>query len=325
MNFKMLYSGRILKFTLPLLLGVCAAFGETTAKQTSSLTQTLDAYIATMSTPEAASGTGAYSRMQDQYLALFSAAQKPTAVRKATTADLHRLFYAASIVAFYAPMTGNAGRFVRDMVLDLSELQRRDAAYKSEFVKVYKSLIWERQLSRARQFYKNNVSHLRSLPSVPAYRSEVSNSEDRLPSEIAVGTTKDELIRRRVNVSKGPVIIGLVDPQCHFCASLNKDLRADPQLLTQLERHTIWLAPLGGVLQFKRLQRWNRAHPHEKIGVIYKPADWPMITVMAVPQLFFMKDGLVVQKIDGWPQGGHVNELEVDLRKIGLSVGEHPE
>lgn len=252
------------------------------------------------------------------YTTLFSADQTSAAIHEAATDDLRLLFDAATEAAFYTRLVGDAAHFTEDMARDLAELDKRHSATTDEHTEMYKALALNGEFSAARAFYRKHK--IADLPPLPTVRDEVPHDRSGGPTMLTLSAKRRALIRRFVDIGNGPMVIALVDPQCHFCEAFLRDMQTHPELLGKFENHSIWITPTDGIFQFDTLQQWNHNHPRQPLNIVYRFSEWSMIQDVAVPTFYFLRNGKLVAIVVGWPKEGNVPELRVALKKIGLSA-----
>ncbi|MGH8427590.1 MAG: hypothetical protein ACRES7_06370 [Gammaproteobacteria bacterium] len=247
-----------------------------------------------------------------EYEKLFASDQKEDKIRSYDESDVRLLLRAAGMAAFAT----REAEYSRDMVLDLNELERRHAAVLPDYRQTYEALINTRLFAAAQKFYAAHPSAARTPP--PDYLDEAGVVEPGTPTVLMVSTTQREVIRRPVALDASAQVVILTDPQCHFCAYFLDALQSRPQLRRLLEEHALWITPPSGVLDFDTLQQWDRAHPAERIDIMYRLQEWPMVKDLAAPTFYFLQNGSLVTTVVGWPRNGNFEKLQAALKKIGL-------
>jgi hypothetical protein len=247
-----------------------------------------------------------------EYQKLFAADQTPQKIRGAGVEDLRLLLRAAA----QAASATEDVRSGRDAMLDLDELERRRAAAPPDYRQAYEALMVTKQFAAARKLYQAQPVVAPSPP--PEFRDEAGGVAPGTPTVLKVSTERREVIRRPVDLSGPARVVILTDPACHFCAYFLDALQSRPQLRRRLEQHALWIAPPSGVFDFDTLQQWNRAHPAERIDIMYRLQEWPMVKDLAVPTFYFLQNGSLVTTVVGWPRSGNFEKLQVALKKIGL-------
>ncbi|MGH8162449.1 MAG: hypothetical protein ACRESR_10010 [Gammaproteobacteria bacterium] len=245
------------------------------------------------------------------YDRLFASLQNEAFVQKVGSHDLRLMFRAAARVAVF---TFNP-RYAQDAELDFSEMETRHFAGPPDYSKMYEVLVHTRQFAAAHKFYE--VHPDADLTPFPHYRDEAGKIGRGTPTILAVSTTKDELIRRRVNLRKPAQVLILTDPYCHFCTDFDRSLKSLPKLRAALAHHTFWVTPPGSELEFDTLQQWNKTHPGMRLSIMYSLQGWPMVKTLAVPQFFFLQSGKLKAHEMGWDKDS-LSQIESGLKTIGL-------
>jgi hypothetical protein len=263
----------------------------------------LQTSLATLSAQEGA------RRMDAAYRAAFSAAQQPNAIRKLTGNDVSVLYRAARTGWGYAVDP----RYVRDMTLDLNELQRRGLASQAQFEDMYEALVASRKFADARTLARRHPS--RFMPPVPEFR-DASGGGKTGPTELVLSRNGRELVRRDVDLGQGGRIVVVASPLCHFCVLAVQALERDPALRDAFAGHAVWLVSPDGT-SFAAIREWNHAHPREAMVLAYNVREWPMLAEWAEPTFYFFKRHKVVAELDGWLPGRN-KEVRTALEHVGL-------
>lgn len=250
--------------------------------------------------------------ISQDYARWFASMQAAGLVRKIGNHDLRLLFRAAAI----ADSMSHDTRYARDAHRDFLEMERRHFAGLPDYQSMYQVFIDTWQFAAARAFYQAHPGD--GLTPFPAYRDEATGAGKDAPGILVVNSTKRELIHRDVNLDEPRQVVILTSPDCEFCADLDAALQLHPKLRGALRLHTIWVTPPGAELDFDTLQKWNKAHPHMSLAIMYSRRGWPMVKMMAVPQLFFLRHGKVVKHILGCGTRCDLSALRSGLRALGL-------
>lgn len=225
--------------------------------------------------------------------------------------DLETLYRAARLAAFYT----HDQRHVRDMASFLNALQERGLASKTDYGKMYEVFIGSRMLTEARALARQHpMSELEVLPEL----HEAVDIVPGQPTEWIVNPNHRELLRRNADLHLPVQVVVVAHPLCHFSRAAVHDIEADPVLGEIFQKYAKWLAPQGSRIDFDVVQQWNRQHPGEEVTLAFQRDEWPMIDSWATPTFYFLKDGAMVAKVEGWPKAGRRAELLAALRQIGL-------
>jgi hypothetical protein len=245
------------------------------------------------------------------YNELLSSVRAIKPLDSANDHELDLLYKAARLTAFYTL----DGEHVRDMASFLDGLERRGLATKSHHVQMYEVLIKTRMLAEARELARRHpLPELEPLPALHEAADLVAGQ----PTEWAVDPDRHALLRRSVDLHRPAQVVIVSHPSCHFSQAAMQDIQADSVLGEVFREHARWLAPQGAHLYFDVVQRWNREHPEREITLTFQREEWPMIDSWGTPTFYFLKDGVVRAKVEGWPKGGRRPELLAALRQVGL-------
>jgi hypothetical protein len=125
-------------------------------------------------------------------------------------------------------------------------------------------------------------------------------------------------LRRNVDLQRPAQVVIVSHPLCHFSQAAVQDIQADPVLDKVFREHAKWLVPQDAHLYFDIMQRWNREHPGREVTMTVRREEWPMIDSWSTPTFYFLENGVVSAKVEGWPKGGRRPELLAALRQVGL-------
>jgi len=113
----------------------------------------------------------------------------------------------------------------------------------------------------------------------------------------------------------GLVMVG--SPNCHFTNNAAHDMLKAKKSLPSLAQYTVLLAPQESI-DFNQVSQWNRSHSELPYRLVYREKMYKDLSFDSFPAFYFMKDGKIVEKQDGWPRGGNLAALRAGFKKIGL-------
>jgi hypothetical protein len=251
----------------------------------------------------------AASKIHKRYQTLFSTYQTSPGLAKLVPNDVTLLFRAAGADFLYSISPSS----LHDMELDLAELHRRGIARKDNDEKVFAALVESRAFDQARAFAK-----LHQLGSVEAVPEIVDNAVRLGATRLLVTEGGKKLVRESTDLIKGPRIVVIASPLCHFCQRAIRSIESDASLRPLIRAHSIWIVPPDQSTPFATVAAWNHDHPHEQMAYAYRREEWPMVERWETPVFYFFKDGRVVSKVRGWPVSGRKAEIRRSLRLAGL-------
>ena len=228
-----------------------------------------------------------------------------------TADDLEILYHTAKSSTFYTHDRAH----VREMASFLNELQGRGLASKTDYVQMYEAFVGARMLTEASALARQHpVPEMEVLPEL----HEAAGVVPGRPTEWVVNPNERELLLRNVDLSQPAQVVIVSHPLCHFSQAAMRDIQADPVLGEVFKAHAKWLAPQDNRIDFDVIQKWNRQHPTEELALAFRREDWPMIDSWATPTFYFLKNGELTAKVEGWPKAGRRSELLAALRQVGL-------
>jgi hypothetical protein len=208
----------------------------------------------------------------------------------ATPADLATLYDAAGFMATTVRDTA----FLRDMQLDLSELQRRkldtDAVYQS----MYGALVITRRFPEATTLARRHRSaKLDVLPRLV----EAADLRKSGPTELAFSPDGNTLTRQHVNLGKGSGMVIIGGPSDAATTAAVSAIEADPKLSTALRGKITLVATPTPTLDAPAFLKWNATHPATPMTLVYRESEWTMITHWTIPTFYVLDHGKVVAVI----------------------------
>lgn len=115
----------------------------------------------------------------------------------------------------------------------------------------------------------------------------------------------------------GPQLIVTTDAHCGYSEVARPAVYALAKAQGWLDAIT-WLALPNDSLDLKKLERWQQDHPGARYEFVDRVANLGFVETWATPVFAFLRDGVVVEVIHGWPQEGRMAELTQAAAKIGL-------
>lgn len=123
---------------------------------------------------------------------------------------------------------------------------------------------------------------------------------------------------KTLRVARGAHIIMAMSPGCGVSARAVKEILADPELGPIFEAGAFLVTrrfDAAGVLETRRDTGLTQVH------IAHKSGDFPGVSFMTSPWVFFLKDGKVVYDMRGWSDDGarSLARLRRGLEAIGLN------
>jgi hypothetical protein len=226
-----------------------------------------------------------------------------------TKEDVDYLFRSAYVAAFYT----FDKKYVDDMSLDFSELEKRGAASERHFKDLYETMVRTRLFVRARDFGQQHTFPHDALPI-----SEPSRFVGEGPSVLTLNIRGDQWQRNAIILPDGPQIIVIGHPQCHFSQQATAYIENDKELFNIFKKHSKWIMPQDGNLKPRLVAQWNASHVGLPMSYIYLQKEFTKIDAWSTPNFYFFVNGELVGHISGWPPKGGPEALTAQLKKMGI-------
>lgn len=212
--------------------------------------------------------------------------------------ELRSAFKASYIAAFFAMDQ----RVTSEVKGYLDALQRRGIASDQDFAKMHDIFVVTRMFDNANEIKaEHSALNLEKAPAI------VGRPSTRKPSKLALSPQGDALIYQPVDL-RGKVIVVIAHPLCHFSVNAIKAISEQPAL-SALFKGSVWLAPPGPRLNMPEIAKWNDDHPGAALAFMDQRADWPMFDAWATPTFYFLNNGNIVAKVEGWPPVNGMDDL----------------
>ncbi len=250
------------------------------------------------------------ARFDAEFISLYTDAQFTIA----SDEDLLALFHAAYLANFYS---GSAR--LAQQVKAFEELKKRKYDFHTTtLTEMYYMFVKARHWNDARSFRANYSEQLGdSVEAIPEI-IDVLGKDHAGPTVWMVDPKRTALTRKAIDVSKGPQIIVVSHPLCHFSAKAATAIKSDKELTAVFRNRAIWLTPADPRLNYAVFQKWNQDNPDYIEVMAHRQADWQMIEDWATPDFYFLKDGKLIARVNGWPPEGRRKELLEAARQLDL-------
>src|SRR5574343_1945896 len=106
----------------------------------------------------------------------------------------------------------------------------------------------------------------------------------------------------------GPQLIVTTDAHCGYSEAARPVVYEWAKAQGWLDAIT-WIALPNDSLDLSKLERWQQDHPGARYEFVDRLADLGFVETWATPVFVFLRDGVVVEVIHGWPQEGRMAEL----------------
>lgn len=227
--------------------------------------------------------------------------------------DLHDLFEAASDATLYT----SGSEYALDARDIIHESERRGIDVNDRRKSLVDLLISARLFDDAER--EISKSHERPRSQYPDFSEVLGQQPPR--SLLGVSDDGQRLISRGVLTRRGPLVVVVSSPWCHFSNNARDAIDRDATLSRMMNLHSVWVLPQSPIHDFAVLHEWNMRHAESPINIINSSADWPEITGWGTPGFYFYFDNELVWSFSGWPKEGHFQQLREGLQRIGVEAG----
>lgn len=235
------------------------------------------------------------------------------ALKQRSDEELALLFRASNIATFYTMRDADLER----MVDTYDELRHRGRSDERQAADLYGALVSMRRFDAARRLIVE--SKAQNIEELPAVIDHVGTNP-ALTTLLEPSADGSMLHRRKRSIERGPAVVIVSHPLCHFSSNAVRAIEADPALAALILDRAIWLAPPDRHIYPTVLADWNRAHPRATVAIAYRRDEWQAITSWGTPTFYFLRDGKRVATVSGWPQEGRRAELLRAAKEIGLAT-----
>ena len=185
---------------------------------------------------------------------------------------------------------------------------------------MHRFLLTFRRFDEAKAF---RLAHpQRGLPAPPPVVSLSGTPGDNVRTVLRFINDGSTLKEETVDWQSSARVFVVGHPGCRFSRNAVAAIAADPELAKAMNTAAIWLTAPFTSLTDGPVLAWNREHPDYAYRYVESVTDWPEINYWGTPSFYFMKDGRLVKKLVGWPEGGRRDDLQAGLRAIGVASSE---
>lgn len=301
---------------LPLLLAcrtllMIGLSGSAYAGEPSAMELRFDEFYTLVDAADALPERRRAEKIDASYRRLFGRETTPDRIASLDGRDIEALFRAASLTAARDP----SGSRIPTLISVNASLEARGLLTRRHVAALYEALLAANRFddaARLRERYRQFA--LVPFPQVVEPRPVAAGS----PSLLVLNDDGSQLSREPYLHQRGPSIIVISSPYCHFSRDAVRDLEGDSALASLFRKHSTWIAPRDATVNGPALAAWNRAHPLGRVSIAYDQRAWPL-EEWNTPTFYFLLDGRPVRVVSGWPAGGRRAELVAALRTIGLA------
>lgn len=119
-------------------------------------------------------------------------------------------------------------------------------------------------------------------------------------------------------------VLVVAHPGCGFSRAALAAIGQDLELRRWLSRHGMFLAPQDQTEDLAAFARWAEANPGLRVRVAYRRNDFSLFEYWSTPNFYVLRDGEVVSRLEGWPQGRTTLALRKALERGGVRIPSEP-
>ena len=229
-----------------------------------------------------------------------------------STEDIQASFKAAYLASFY----GIKRKDIQQLEAYFTALDARNALRAKDFANLHAVYIEARMFTEANEIRAEHPEL--NLEEAPRLVNRTGRVDGR-PSKLALADDNSSMLYETVDL-RGKKLVVVGHPLCHFSADAIKEISHRDDL-AQRFKNAIWIAPPSMRLNVAQMRSWSRTYPASPIAYVDKREDWPMFDAWATPTFYFLTDGKVVAKVQGWPPQGGEAALDKAFEAWNASKG----
>lgn len=211
---------------------------------------------------------------------------------------------------FYAP-----GSQTREHQALFDERDRRGGIAPVDVDDLHRTLVADRRWEDAKALAERFPGvELQAIPNRVRVDATIPSNG---PFTWRVAGNGEEIVRQTVAWPKGAALLVISHPRCGFSRQLLHTLESDAELEAALPPFRLLLAPTFGTFDFQGVHSWNREHPRFLHELVDRPVQWDAwVKNWQTPQLIFLVDGVVRERVVGWPTEGRRAETMAAMKRI---------
>jgi hypothetical protein len=225
-----------------------------------------------------------------------------------TDENLDDYFRANNRLAFYSmdPV------YVHEMRNALSALARRGPVQRSMREDLLEAYVQARLFNEASAFSYLPLNS--DLQKPPAFLGGPNTAAGpRVWDMTADGSTMTSIA---VPIDHGLKVLVISSPWCHFSQAAVQAISKDRDLGESMKQRSIWIMPAVRIPDFADIRLWNEKYPGQRMYVVDRQSEWPMISSWATPGFYFLRDGRLLDTVFGWPGPEQLKHLKDALARF---------
>jgi hypothetical protein len=241
------------------------------------------------------------------------------------TLDELAALHTATEAAFFYTLSPMLLDRLGPLVIELAERLRQDDGIVSNVEQRYleefhANLLRARRFSQAQEFaerYELDMSPWNVI-------DKTTTGAGPAILEIDPNQTSVTLMRTRVDLGSGPIVVAVVHPACAFSARAMAYIEDNPSLTSLFAGRTVWLGDAGRSVPLELILAWNAQSRVIKIAISYDNYAWPPEIDFSTPAFYFLRDGVIRDIVIGWPGPEQAEQLHAAFDAIGVDSADAP-
>jgi hypothetical protein len=250
---------------------------------------------------------GYASAVANAYQQFSSSSMKTGKLSTLSDESLSSIFRVLNTVVFY---TSDA-RYLPEMQSVAEQILLRGALSPAQVDRLYGAYVRSRMFAEAEQFLRTHRPQAQSP--FPAISKDASFNA-ALPAIIKL--QEEGLLIANIRMDSSLQIVVTTGPYCAPSQRALRDISSDSSLSAFFRRHALWLLPVDSDLHVDHLKRYSELAAVGSVGVAYDRTGWSLVDSWSTPTFYFLRDGRVVTKVQGWPKGGRLEEVRRAIQNV---------
>ncbi len=177
---------------------------------------------------------------------------------------------------------------------------------------LHRRYVAERQWGKDRALFQRFPSKERELPQIVEPAAVAVDG----PAAYDVSPDGKRLTLEAVDLVSRPLIVAVVDAGCHFSQDADSVIAADPELSKAFAESAVNIYPAHYELNAEEVAETNRKGK-ARVKILYKASGWKGFDFRGTPHFYFLKDGKVVDEIEGMHPAKFAAELKRGVARLG--------
>lgn len=250
------------------------------------------------------------ANIEDKYNVIFNKNFTSKKIKNISATDLENLFQITREAVFYTKEPQQA----ENMALIIEQLQSRKKATTQHFEEMYYTYVLTRRIKEAEKL-KNDHPELKLSKNFIFIENEIIEKDTPSLWRVIDGNTFE---RKKININSGVKILLVAHPNCHFSNNAIKDISSNQNLMKTLLKYLILIVPQSRNFYPEEIYTWNKNNQNFPMYISHIDKEFNMIDYWGTPSFYFIKNGILISTMVGWPRGKGDEQISELLGKIKL-------